>query len=321
MLLCSSTVICEPGSLSLCILHSSAAGGEQSQFHGPTCCRPSHHHLRNLMWMVGDLTLWLVLAQLLSAAGGELSRLLLVPGAQAWDAPSAFFAFRCALSLTLPQSFSSAFFAFRCAPEAVAYCAAATCHTSMRSTYVHTMLAHTFILCSHICSFLCSYLWPHRSESEREAAARALTSSPLLGSAVPRPPGPAADSVIRAHGLILEARVRVCFPTGATWDMARHSGLNAIDWASAWWTMSGGLSMGGYWIGSELQQPDIAGHTMFVSKLVPGPRSALAHLPQMCACLLWTQGGWLHRVTAAWQHGRVSNFDYLLYLNLAAGAS
>ncbi|GFH12603.1 uncharacterized protein HaLaN_08316, partial [Haematococcus lacustris] len=32
-------------------------------------------------------------------------------------------------------------------------------------------------------------------------------------------------------------------------------------------------------------------------------------------------GGWLHKVTAAWQAGRVSNFDYLLYLNLAAGRS
>jgi len=33
------------------------------------------------------------------------------------------------------------------------------------------------------------------------------------------------------------------------------------------------------------------------------------------------QGGWLQRVTAAWQRGRVSNRDYLLFLNLAAGRS
>ena len=32
-----------------------------------------------------------------------------------------------------------------------------------------------------------------------------------------------------------------------------------------------------------------------------------------------SQGGWLPSVTAAWQEGRVSNFDYLMYLNLAAG--
>lgn len=31
--------------------------------------------------------------------------------------------------------------------------------------------------------------------------------------------------------------------------------------------------------------------------------------------------GWLRRVTYAWQQGRLSNFDYLLYLNLAAGRS
>jgi factor associated with neutral sphingomyelinase activation len=33
------------------------------------------------------------------------------------------------------------------------------------------------------------------------------------------------------------------------------------------------------------------------------------------------EGGWLQRVTAAWQAGRLSNLDYLLFLNLAAGRS
>ena len=37
--------------------------------------------------------------------------------------------------------------------------------------------------------------------------------------------------------------------------------------------------------------------------------------------LAQAQGGWLQRVTAAWQRGRVSNSDYLLFLNLAAGRS
>ena len=32
-------------------------------------------------------------------------------------------------------------------------------------------------------------------------------------------------------------------------------------------------------------------------------------------------GEWLQRVTAAWRRGHVSNFDYLLYCNLAAGRS
>ena len=39
------------------------------------------------------------------------------------------------------------------------------------------------------------------------------------------------------------------------------------------------------------------------------------------ACGLQAQGKWLQRVTAAWQRGRVSNRDYLLFLNLAAGRS
>jgi factor associated with neutral sphingomyelinase activation len=37
--------------------------------------------------------------------------------------------------------------------------------------------------------------------------------------------------------------------------------------------------------------------------------------------LLEASGGWLGRVMLAWQLGKVSNFDYLLYLNLAAGRS
>ena len=37
--------------------------------------------------------------------------------------------------------------------------------------------------------------------------------------------------------------------------------------------------------------------------------------------VLEASGDWLRRITAAWQHGALSNFDYLLYLNLAAGRS
>jgi hypothetical protein len=33
------------------------------------------------------------------------------------------------------------------------------------------------------------------------------------------------------------------------------------------------------------------------------------------------EGGWLQRVTAAWQHGKISNLEYLLFCNLAAGRS
>ena len=37
--------------------------------------------------------------------------------------------------------------------------------------------------------------------------------------------------------------------------------------------------------------------------------------------LLEADGAWLQRVTLCWQQGALSNFDYLLYLNLAAGRS
>ena len=47
-----------------------------------------------------------------------------------------------------------------------------------------------------------------------------------------------------------------------------------------------------------------------------GPQAALLGARGL---LMEAEGGWLRRVTAAWQQGRVCNFDYLLYLNLAAG--
>ena len=36
---------------------------------------------------------------------------------------------------------------------------------------------------------------------------------------------------------------------------------------------------------------------------------------------LQADGQWLQRVTAAWQQGKLSNLDYLLFCNLAAGRS
>lgn len=33
------------------------------------------------------------------------------------------------------------------------------------------------------------------------------------------------------------------------------------------------------------------------------------------------RGEWVQRVTGAWQHGHISNLDYLLFCNLAAGRS
>lgn len=50
---------------------------------------------------------------------------------------------------------------------------------------------------------------------------------------------------------------------------------------------------------------------------------AQPHAQQLAAAgaLLEANSTWLHRVMMAWQLGRISNFDYLLYLNLAAGRS
>ena len=54
-----------------------------------------------------------------------------------------------------------------------------------------------------------------------------------------------------------------------------------------------------------------------LGEALPGGRSTAA----ACGSVLEAGGGWLQRVTAAWQHGRITNFDYLLYCNLAAGRS
>ncbi|CAK0760340.1 hypothetical protein CVIRNUC_002763 [Coccomyxa viridis] len=44
-------------------------------------------------------------------------------------------------------------------------------------------------------------------------------------------------------------------------------------------------------------------------------------LASACGSILEADGQWLQRVTAAWQQGKLSNLDYLLFCNLAAGRS
>lgn len=60
----------------------------------------------------------------------------------------------------------------------------------------------------------------------------------------------------------------------------------------------------------------ITKQTTFASAL-PGGRC----IAEASASILEAGGGWLPRVTLAWQRGLLSNFDYLLYCNLAAGRS
>ena len=43
--------------------------------------------------------------------------------------------------------------------------------------------------------------------------------------------------------------------------------------------------------------------------------------PENATMCMQAGGGWLAKVTGAWQAGRISNLDYLLYCNLAAGRS
>lgn len=49
--------------------------------------------------------------------------------------------------------------------------------------------------------------------------------------------------------------------------------------------------------------------------------SSLSTSTSVRGALLEANSGWLHAVVSAWRAGRVSNFDYLLYVNLAAGRS
>lgn len=64
-----------------------------------------------------------------------------------------------------------------------------------------------------------------------------------------------------------------------------------------------------------------AGNNSNSSSNTNSPSAAVQGLLQAHGLLLEAAGSWLRRVTAAWQHARISNFDYLLYLNLAAGRS
>ena len=54
---------------------------------------------------------------------------------------------------------------------------------------------------------------------------------------------------------------------------------------------------------------------------VRGALSVHGRHPLSGFCVHQAEGGWLRRVTAAWQAGKVRNLEYLLFCNLAAGRS
>ncbi len=66
-------------------------------------------------------------------------------------------------------------------------------------------------------------------------------------------------------------------------------------------------------LGAAVSRLSLAG------EVAGAPGQAYRSAVQAHSLLLEAQGGWLHKVTAAWQAAHISNFDYLLYLNLAAG--
>jgi hypothetical protein len=78
----------------------------------------------------------------------------------------------------------------------------------------------------------------------------------------------------------------------------------------------GGGGGGGASKDAAVVAPDAATSTSSPTPTV-SPAAALAAARE----LLEASGGWLPRATAAWRRGAVSNFDYLLLLNLAAGRS
>ena len=145
-----------------------------------------------------------------------------------------------------------------------------------------------------------------RSEADREAARHMLTLQPDLGRCVPRlTPSPIKQRLPAA------AANSGAAGTAAAGGGAAGSGgggglvsvLSSAVASAAAYAAQGvgrvaGVGDGGGGGGGGLGDEDpLAAHGM----------------------LLEAAGPWLRRVTAAWQRGALSNFDYLLYLNFAAG--
>lgn len=55
--------------------------------------------------------------------------------------------------------------------------------------------------------------------------------------------------------------------------------------------------------------------------LIGLPACPASVMPALRCLAPQAEGSWLARVTAAWQLGHISNFEYLMFLNLAAGRS
>ncbi|KAG2501969.1 hypothetical protein HYH03_000465 [Edaphochlamys debaryana] len=134
-----------------------------------------------------------------------------------------------------------------------------------------------------------------RSEADRDAARHLLLTQPELGRCIPRAHGPAGSgsgpgASARPHASGLGRLGFGHAGSGAAQGAGGGGGGGPATGAGA-----GGPGGGG---GAHEEDP-LASHGM----------------------LLEAAGPWLRRVTAAWQRGALSNFDYLLYLNFAAGRS
>ena len=152
-------------------------------------------------------------------------------------------------------------------------------------------------------------------EEERERAAAVLTGQAALGGSLPggRSAAAAAGSILevplafsvipcaeRAYAAKVDS-ICVCMPSCHA-DSQHEHGLCKWHTCQPTWCQA-----------QNLHDGHILEHAGLVANCpLMQPTRPLA---------LQAQGGWLQRVTAAWQRGRVSNRDYLLFLNLAAGRS
>ncbi|GLI70367.1 hypothetical protein VaNZ11_015146 [Volvox africanus] len=132
-----------------------------------------------------------------------------------------------------------------------------------------------------------SAFFAFRSETDREAARHLLTIQPELGRCVPRHQPPSLALPPPPHQQQQQQPPQAGIAATATTTAASGAVAGA------------GVAVAAVGGGSNGVTDPLAAHGL----------------------LLEAAGPWLRKVTAAWQRGALSNFDYLLYLNFAAGRS